>query len=586
MSASSISTVSIDGKGCTTVPRVQDVGGRQTTVRYTAALESSTSSATQRSTRASLPTTFSTSLIPTSTPALAFMALTEDVNANAPASDGTRGTQEAFASTMNSPSSEADVPAATSAASVTRTGASLTFVSVTSLTTFSSSQAADQSSGPTLKTHDSLTPTTTPGAQLKLSNPTSSVAVSDKATTTVAAAAGPGQLESPGTGANSLNDAKNVPGGGGISSKTTAAIAGGVIGGLAAIFLIAFLVWLGAKRLVKKRRSTLLTPLSTHPAYSGGEKGSNITNRTSLGPTTILEKAGATVGSNYHRLRGRVHSLVAGNSSPSVDLDRRNPIRLPDTLASHSIPEFDMISNEGTAATRKFADQRERPNKNGNSNWKPCNEPVCGHPNHHMPCIGASNAAQSGETPIQPASLTHTNAKMGQQEAGNNTAGDASPQRSQSPENGYILSVPVQEFEAADPFADSDAVCHDSTGPVAPETDNTFSDANSNTDTTAVHTYSNSRVSVETSGTRRSKFRSDPFDLDRPDFLLRLAAPGDGQCGGDGIPGTTWARPESLVSEHSGGGGGILAAGWGDPGPDVGPAALGRRAREGIGNAR
>ena len=141
----------------------------------------------------------------------------------------------------------------------------------------------------------------------------------------------PPSIESSATSAPSATGTMQDAEGPGNSKPTqiTAAVAGGVVGGLALISLGLFLVWFLRKRSERRRRSTMLTSMLGNPGLGRGEKGgggaANPVNRTSLGPTPISEKVKDSIVSSYQRMRGRL-PMIAGSRSPSpgptVDLDR------------------------------------------------------------------------------------------------------------------------------------------------------------------------------------------------------------------------------------------------------------------------
>jgi hypothetical protein len=407
------------------------------------------------------------------------------------------------------------------------------------------------------------------------------------------------------------------------------AVAGGVIGGLAVISIIAFLLWFWRKRLMKKRRSTLLTPLSTGAGYNRGEKAPYIISRNSLGPTTIPEKVKAVVGYNYHRLRGRVNSLVTRSPKPSVDLNRGNSqFGLPDTPSSRPSSRAGVASNGPVAAKGRFVDWWGRLTEDGNLNWKLRGDPKSGRPNNNT-YTSMANMGQNRPRGSQPDFLTLVSVDEKQQGA-TNAAGNGNPRRSQSLGNDHFLGGLGLNFDTANPFADSNAMSHDSakvmplavTGTAA---SNPFSDANAipapaparsdknsssgaggpatyvqnirrsrghsvsaantraPTGATATAArmpsmYRESSVSVETSDTRRNKFRSDPFDLDRPELLAQSPRSGTRGVAGrqssarglPSMPRPTHARAESFTSKYSSG---VSMVEWSDPGPDVGPAA-------------
>ncbi|KAJ8109172.1 hypothetical protein ONZ43_g6206 [Nemania bipapillata] len=293
----------------------------------------------------------------------------------------------------------------------------------------------------------------------------SEIAAASTATTTTT---GSGQRESSEAGAGLTNGAQNTNTGSAISTQTTVAVAGGVIGGLALLSVIAFLFWFWRKRLMKKRRSTLLTPLSTGAAYRGGEKGPYVISRNSLGPTTIPEKVRAMVGYNYHRLRGRVNSLVTRSPKPSVDLNRGNSqFGLPDTPAIRSASRAVADNTEAMTTKAKFVDWWGRLTEDGNLNWKLRNDPKNGRPNNDT-YTSRPGLAQTRKRSSQPDFLTllSMDEKQQQQGANTNTTGGSSsssnPRRSQSLGNDHFLGGLGLNFDTENPFADSNVMSHNS----------------------------------------------------------------------------------------------------------------------------
>lgn len=106
-------------------------------------------------------------------------------------------------------------------------------------------------------------------------------------------------------------------------SGSAVAVAGGVIGGLAFVGLLAFLVWYW-KRRTRKRRSSLLTPLSVYPSLAKGDKEGYTIQRGSIGPTPRSAKIKASVRAQYNRVRGRLDNISRGGHSgtSSVDMNR------------------------------------------------------------------------------------------------------------------------------------------------------------------------------------------------------------------------------------------------------------------------
>ncbi|KAI1264561.1 hypothetical protein F5Y18DRAFT_417547 [Xylariaceae sp. FL1019] len=483
-------------------------------------------------------------------------------------------TEQTSTSISTSPANSS-IPApavATSAAQTTSQGSS------TSTQTSASSASTAASDGASLSTILS-----TSGAVI---NPTAGLLSPSTSTSTAPSDA----IESGNGGAGLTNGAAN-------STQTTVAVAGGVIGGLAAISIIGFLFWFWRKRTMEKRRSTLLTPLSSDNANERGEKGPYIISRNSLGPTTIPEKLRAVVGYNYQRIRGRVNSLVTRSPRPSVDLNRGNSqYGVLDTPASRS-SSMAGSARTGTATTTKqrFVDWWGRLTEDSNLNWKISR--------------GEPEGGQSGNT---FAALPDTRASRPGSQS------NLLPRRSQSLGNEHFLGGLGLDFE--DPFADANAMSHDSAKVmplIVSGANNPFSDANAITQpqpgaagpatyvqnirrsrghsvasTSATlrppstapasrmpSTYRVSAMTMDSVDPRLKRVRSDPFDLDRPEFVQ---SPGSGVGGVAGsssgdeknnglpsMPRRSHTRAESFTSRYSSGG---SLGEWSDPGPDVGPA--------------
>lgn len=134
----------------------------------------------------------------------------------------------------------------------------------------------------------------------------------------------------------STSSAGSIGKSGSNGNGSTIAVAGGVIGGVALISLIAFFIWFLRRRLSKKRRDTLLTPLSADPSFGRevrGEKGPYLIHRDSIGPTPRATKVKAALRAQYGRVRGRfdniarsasVRSTSSHATGRSVDMNRGN----------------------------------------------------------------------------------------------------------------------------------------------------------------------------------------------------------------------------------------------------------------------
>ncbi|KAK8098643.1 uncharacterized protein PG998_014129 [Apiospora kogelbergensis] len=148
-------------------------------------------------------------------------------------------------------------------------------------------------------------------------------------------------------------------------------------------------------------------------------------------------------------------------------------------------------------------------------------------------------------------------------------------------------------FGSTNPFLDSNAMPHDSAKPAplsnaAPGENNPFSDANAirpPTQSKQIGPPSTAPApcigtpgdSVESFQTRRNKFRSDPFDLDRPELLSSSASAssayqqsGPPTARTPATPGKAHTRASSYSSRYSSGVNTLED--FGDPGPDIGSA--------------
>ncbi|KAI1190369.1 hypothetical protein F5B17DRAFT_438198 [Nemania serpens] len=553
---SAFNITSIEGKKCTAVPRVKDNSSRGGVSATSSLLALPT---TSTSTSTSISTTFSTSSIFKSTPVSISTTLADGLPNNDPASlITTSATQE----TLGATSQNNDNPAPTTRSAI-------------------SSAVSSRVSG--------------------------------------SASGRSGRLESSEAGAGLANGAGNNNVGSSMSTKTTVAVAGGVIGGLALISILLFLI------------CTLLTPLPTGPADRGGEKGPYGVRRDSPGPASIPDK-----------LRGRVNGLLGRSLKPGMDLNHGNSQFGPlDTTMINAASRAEGASTKAMTTKARLVGWIENSPKSRRSN----NDVYVSMPN-------AGQAMKGG---------TDENRQQQQGASDGTAARRTNPRRSQS------LSGLGLDFDMENPFVDSNGMSHESAMvlPLATtraETSNPFSDANAvpiaavpafknnntsaqargaatyiqNTRRSRVYSvsavssvstrpssgatagrvpspYRESSVSVETSDTRRTKFRSDPFDLDKPElFALSpessargVAGSSDGGQGGrynnapvlPNMPRPTHARGESLTSRSLYPSGVSSMADWGDPGPDVGPAAgrwnmpgpdgaLGPQSLDGLGRER
>jgi hypothetical protein len=430
------------------------------------------------------------------------------------------------------------------------------------------------------------------------------------------------------------------------NAESTIAVAGGVIGGVALISLVAFLIWFWRRRVIRKRRSTLLTPLDIGPGPGGaggrGEKGAYEINRGSIGPTPRAERIKASFDYNIKRIRSRFSRLMpsqGSNSLSSVNMNRGNSQFMEDTLrrqptnaSSTRRPQMtakDKLSDWWSGVTAKASLGRGK-------------SPEPADP------FAAAREKKEVDLTKQPDFLTllGMDERELEREAQKKRAGDSgrvSPASSKSDAAALGSSAPhfLSDLNLSfgnneDPFSDANALAHNSAKPaplVVSQANNPFSDANaikpgpstyvqnirrsrgqsvddrgpgpagpSGLPMRGESVYRESVNSVDTYATRRNnKFRSDPFDLERPELLLRgqkttssnMSTAGSSVPprlsdvpSADGLPRRprmAHQRSESFTSKYSSG---FSLGDWSDPGPDVGPAAGSRWDDSNQGNGR
>ncbi|KAI0844880.1 hypothetical protein F5Y00DRAFT_185266 [Daldinia vernicosa] len=369
-----------------------------------------------------------------------------------------------------------------------------------------------------------------------------------------------------------------------ITTAQTIAIAAGVVGGVIVVSLIVFIIWFWRKRR-QERRSSMLSPMSPRATFRGNEKGPYLISRTSLGPTPLPQKLWATIEARYRRLRGRFGDMVTRSSSPSpsVNLDRGNSqFGMPEPAHSRN------NSNTGPSTDKgRPVDWWSRLAEDENSNWQLRRES-----DNNGPAFGS-----------QPG--------RGLEKAQGSVDGNRRRSISVGNEQHFLGGIGL-DFDSADPFSDVNAIGNNTakaTPLVVSAANNPFSDSHAiGAPSGAVsggiatyvqhsrHSHSHSingsisrqtsnasyRTSVGTVGTRRNRFRSDPFDLDRPDFLRSANSSMDATAGWastasrsstdvgsvPNAPQQAHVRNASFTSKYSSG---VSTVGWSDPGPDVGP---------------
>ncbi|KAK4452085.1 hypothetical protein QBC34DRAFT_294079 [Podospora aff. communis PSN243] len=462
-------------------------------------------------------------------------------------------------------------------------------------------------------------------------NPGATNLISTLGNVGIAQAPTDGPVPGPSNTATSNSAVSAGTGATGNSVQSTVAVAGGVIGGVVALSIAAFVIWWWRRRVIKKRRSTLLTPLDA--ANYRDEKGGYMISRGSIGPTPMGEKFKAALGYNAKKIRGRMSRLVTKKgSSPSVNMDRGTSQFMDPTNSHSRATSSNTIGGAEVTAKDRFVDWWSRLTADMNFNWRTRDNGLSSTASNIGRGIGNNDISAYQSTlekrdvnNAQPDFLTLLN--MDEREL------DREAQRrraSLSRKNGSAGSTDQflgrlnLSFGSDDPFSDANALAHTSAQP-APLTvsqgNNPFSDANairepkpstyvaemrrsrgqsvsnnggppSNTRQPSTVYQRDSGGSVSDFAGRRNKFRSDPFDLERPELLAGARAAknsitsstgatagGESRSsrisGGVGTgeirrPAGAHHRGESFTSKYSSG---VSMGDWSDPGPDVGPAA-------------
>jgi hypothetical protein len=405
-------------------------------------------------------------------------------------------------------------------------------------------------------------------------------------------------------------------------------VAGGVIGGVVAISILAFFIWWWRRKLHRKRRSTLLTPLDAVPSFDRNEKGGYIITRGSIGPTPVAENVKNVLGQNFRRFQGHLRNKTGG-SAPSVNLDRGTS-QFMDPKGTRGPANSGIVGSRVTTKDR-FTDWWSRLTADMTFNWRLRAKPVAtgnmtaGITQEKTPAVGA-----------QPDFLTLLN--MDDRELDREAQRRRASISRKNGSDGFLggLNLNFGSSPGDNPFSDTNAIAHTSAKP-APlaigggQPLNPFSDANAIRDATMPppkpstyvadirrsrgHSVSTSRqpstlyyytnrdsiysavgggrgsvgAGDDDSNNFRNKFRSDPFDLERTisnnkngGSVTSSTAGVAGSEASEAVPvrrppGAHRARADSFTSKYSSGI--SLGDGWSDPGPDVGPAARSDRDR-------
>ncbi|RYP92563.1 hypothetical protein DL770_001321 [Monosporascus sp. CRB-9-2] len=410
----------------------------------------------------------------------------------------------------------------------------------------------------------------------------------------------------------------------------TAAVAGGVVGGLALVSLGIFLIWFWRRRTEQKRRR--LARFSGDGTSGRREKeGAYFTNRTPLGPTPVSEKLNDSVVYGYRRFRRRLSGIVDRSASPepTVDLNRgTSQFGPPPASISPQSSRFSASSENLAFVPRgreQFVGWWSRVTKNGGSH------PRSNRSDNTPFAVARGMKRVSGDRPApNPQPDFHTLLRMDEEAAVSaarvsGTRGNHKRRSTATGNEHFIGGLGFDFGGAANPFSDGNAIRPGSVTATAPPptlwmdpAKDPFSDANAvandppTSEGTTIYArdpglsrgrsasingsiYRESGVSSVYSLDgdmlmRNTKFRSDPFDLDLPELLSSGTGGGsvDGSSGSAvGIPPRAHVRGPSYASSYTSRYFGSDAGsfnGWSDPGPDVGPGVVeNRRSRDGRG---
>ncbi|KAM7194593.1 hypothetical protein V8F33_007145 [Rhypophila sp. PSN 637] len=415
------------------------------------------------------------------------------------------------------------------------------------------------------------------------------------------------------TGTSSTNSQVSpVPNPNSNAVQSTVAVAGGVIGGVIAISLVAFVVWWWRRRVLRKRRSTLLTPLDAASSFDRDEKGPYIINRGSIGPTPMVVKLKAALGYNVKKFQRRMSHMVtkSNGGAPSVNLDRGNS-QFMDPVSTRSRSNSGALDGGDITAKDRFQDWWSRLTDNMKFKWRVRNQAnmddfaivsgdrekrtKVGSQPDFLTLLGMDDNELDREAQRRRASVSRKNGSVSSTDnfLGGLSLNFGSPSDNPfSDAHASAQPAPLVVSGSNNPFSDTNAIRDP---PPTMSKPNTYVadirrsrgqsvGANTARQPSTLYNSRESTGSVESFNGRRNKFRSDPFDLERPELLAgaraaknSIASSTAGTAGSEPRnsgqirrPPGAHTRSESFTSKYSSG---ISMGDWSDPGPDVGPAA-------------
>ncbi|KAK8084596.1 hypothetical protein PG997_005867 [Apiospora hydei] len=377
----------------------------------------------------------------------------------------------------------------------------------------------------------------------------------------------------------------------GPSTHATKAVVGGVLGGVAFVAIAVLIFWFVRRKLRRKRRSTLLTPLGgPENGFGNLEKRPYTFSRDSIGPTPLSEKFRATFGQSLKKIRGRVKSLVVRSPSPSVNLDRGNSQFLDGSISVSDAGRSRSAGRDGSPERkRRFLGLFSR--SNGESGWRFGSRGKQDSEELFANTRGMKDTQRGRSSQPDFLTLLNMDDKQLAEQANIKRKTLAGKQNRRSSSAGsaehFLGGLGLNFGDGKDPFADANAIRPPTQskqiGPPSTYTDSVRrsrgqSVGGSRPPSSRPRTgtmYRDSGDSVESFQTRRNKFRSDPFDLDRPELLSSSASTSSSQYMPPtgrvpSTPGRAHTRASSYSSRYSSGVNTLDD--FGDPGPDIGSA--------------
>ncbi|ROT42730.1 hypothetical protein SODALDRAFT_326885 [Sodiomyces alkalinus F11] len=398
---------------------------------------------------------------------------------------------------------------------------------------------------------------------------------------------------------------------GNTSGLSPAAIAGSVVGSVAFLTLLVVFLWFLRKHRSRSRRVGASAD-SGHGEGRRRQERPYVFDQESVGPTPKSARFKAALGYNYQRFRGQLGGFLGedGYRAGATMLSRErsgSPVMSQHSRHNSAVSSGGDAQRDILTTKDRLKDWWDRLTADALFNWRLRNDTTLD------PDPFASVREKQSETTEQRRTSNDFVSLLGMSEKG---LGSEEQRQGANRRTGSSVSadhflgglgfnvnsgnananpfadtnaLPAEPARAADvnvnPFADSNEVPAASTSampgpyrvanarrsrastiagpgtrppstlpPVSPQYDSL---------------YRESGGSMETFDTRRNRWRSDPFDLERPELLGPPFAREQRESGEPKRPWPTHARHQSSVSKYSSG---IGSNCWIEPGPDVGSA--------------